>query len=89
MHEHALMADLMRAVLAAAERENAKTVVGVSVWLGALSHMTPAHFAEHFADAAHGTIAAGAAIDAVVSDDIKDPRATSVLLTGIDVEGPP
>lgn len=88
MHEHALMADLMRAVLKAAERENAMAVVGVSVWLGALSHMTPAHFVEHFEDAAAGTIAAGAAIDAVVSDDIHDPRAASVLLTGIDVEGP-
>jgi hydrogenase nickel incorporation protein HypA/HybF len=89
MHEHALMADLMRAVFKAAESENAKAVVGVSVWLGALSHMTPAHFAEHFETAAAGTIAAGAAIDAVVSDDIHDPRAASVLLTGIDVEGPP
>lgn len=89
MHEHALMADLMREVLKAAERENARTVIGVSVWLGALSHMTPAHFAEHFEDAAAGTIAAGAAVEAVVSDDIHDPRAASVLLTGIEVETPP
>jgi hydrogenase nickel incorporation protein HypA/HybF len=89
MHEHALMADLMRAVLKTAESENAKAVLGISVWLGALSHMTPAHFAEHFEDAALGTIAAGAAIDAVVSDDINDPRAASVLLTGIDVEASP
>jgi len=88
MHEHALMADLMRAVLEAAEREHAKAVVGISVWLGALSHMTPAHFAEHFEDAAAGTIAEGAAIDTVVSDDIHDPRAASVLLTGIEVETP-
>lgn len=89
MHEHALMADLMRAVLTTAESENARAVLGISVWLGALSHMTPAHFAEHFADAAAGTIAAGAAIDATVSDDIHDPRAASVLLTGIEVEGSP
>ena len=88
MHEHALMTDLMRAVLKAAELENAKAVVGVSVWLGALSHMTPAHFAQHFGAAAAGTIAEGAAIETIASDDIHDPRATSVLLTGIDVEGP-
>jgi hydrogenase nickel incorporation protein HypA/HybF len=89
MHEHALIADLVRAVLKAAESENARAVLGISVWLGALSHMTPAHFAEHFADAAAGTIAAGAAIDATVSDDIYDPRAASVLLTGVEVEGSP
>ena len=63
MHEHALMADLMRAVLKTAESENAKAVLGISVWLGALSHMTPAHFAEHFEAAAAGTIAEGAAIE--------------------------
>jgi len=61
MHEHALMADLMHAVLKAAELENARAVLGISVRLGALSHMTPAHFAEHFEDAAAGTIAVLAA----------------------------
>jgi len=89
MHEHALMTDLMRAVLKAAELENARAVLGISVRLGALSHMTPAHFAEHFEDAAAGTIAEGAAIDAIVSDDIHDPFAASVLLLGIEVEAPP
>ena len=89
MHEHALMADLMREILRAAEDENAKAVTGVSVWLGALSHMSAGHFTEHFEDAAAGTIAEGASIDAVVSDDIHDPRATSVLLTGIEVEALP
>jgi Zn finger protein HypA/HybF involved in hydrogenase expression len=89
MHEHALMADLMREVLKAAESEKAKAVVGVSVWLGALSHLNAGHFAEHFEAAAAGTIAEGATIEAFVSDDIHDPRAASVLLTGIDVEGPP
>lgn len=86
MHEHALMADLIRQVLKAAESEKAKAVVGVSVWLGALSHMSAGHFAEHFEDAAAGTIAAGAVVDTVVSNDIHDPRATSVLLAGIEVE---
>jgi len=89
MHEHALMADLMREILRSAEDENAKAVTGVSVWLGALSHMSAGHFAEHFEDAAAGTIAEGASVDAVVSDDIHDPRATSVLLIGIEVEALP
>ncbi len=86
MHEHALMADLMRQILKAAEQEKATAVVGVSVWLGALSHMSPEHFAEHFEDAAAGTIAAGAEITTETSSDIHDPHATGVLLNGIDVE---
>ena len=88
MHEHALIADLVREILRAAEREQAKAVTGISVWLGALNHMSPDHFAEHFEDAAVGTIAEGAEITAEVSDDIDDPRASSVLLTGIEVEAP-
>ena len=64
MHEHALMSDLMRQILKTAKSEEAQAVVAVSVWLGALSHMSPDHFAEHFEQAAAGTIAEGAAIAA-------------------------
>ena len=86
MHEHGLMKALMGRILATAEAESARKVVGVSVWLGALSHMTPAHFGEHFEDAAAGTIAAGAALDIATSDDIHDPKASDVVLTGVEVE---
>jgi len=89
MHEHALMNDVMREILKTAAAENARTVTGVSVWLGALSHMTPQHFAEHFADAAAGSIAAGATITATTSTDIHHPRATGVVIEGIEVEPAP
>ena len=89
MHEHALMTDLVRQILRTAESEKARRVVGVSVWLGALSHLSPHHFAEHFQDAAAGTIAEGAEIDAATSDDIHDPRAADVVLRGVDVETGP
>jgi len=89
MHEHALMTDLMRQILRTAERENARRVVGISVWLGALSHMSPEHFAEHFRDAAAGTIAEGAEIDAGKSDDINDPHAADVVLKDVAVETGP
>lgn len=85
MHEHALMADLMRQILATARDAGARRVTAVSVWLGALSHMPPEHFAEHFEDAARDTIAAGAAIKAETSDDIHDPRATGVVLKDVEV----
>ena len=89
MHEHALMADLMRQILKTAESENARAVVGISVWVGALSHMSPGHLAEHFEQVAAGTIAEGAAVETVASTDIHDPHATAVLLKGIAVETDP
>ena len=86
MHEHALMADIMREILRTAEAQNARAVTGVSVWLGSLSHMTAEHFAEHFEDAAAGTIAAGATITATTSTDIHHPHAAGVMVEGIEIE---
>ena len=85
MHEHGLMKDLMRRIAEAAAGESGR-VVGVSVWLGALSQMTASHFREHFADASIGTMAANATLDITVSDDIHHEHAAAVLLTGIELE---
>lgn len=86
MHEYGLMKGLMRQILATAATEKALRVTGVSVRLGALSHMTRGHFAEHFEQAAAGTIAKGAALDIATSDDIADPLAADVVLTSVEVE---
>ncbi|MGK2940230.1 MAG: hydrogenase maturation nickel metallochaperone HypA, partial [Immundisolibacter sp.] len=37
MHEHSLIANLLSKIEAVAEQERAEQVVGVRVWLGALS----------------------------------------------------
>jgi hydrogenase nickel incorporation protein HypA/HybF len=86
MHEHGLMKGLMRQILATAATEGAARVTGVYVRLGALSQMTPHHFGEHFTEAAVGTIAEGARLDVVTSEDIGDPLAADVVLTAVDVE---
>ena len=86
MHEHGLMKDLMGRILSTAAAENARRVTGVSVRLGVLSHMTPGHFGEHYEQAAAGTIAEGAVLDIITSDDITDPNATDVVLTAVEVE---
>jgi hydrogenase nickel incorporation protein HypA/HybF len=86
MHEHAMIAGLLRRVGDIAAAEKAQRVVKVSVWLGALSNMSPAHFAEHFAEEAAGSIAEGAELDCATSDDIRDPRAMDVVITSIEVE---
>ena len=86
MHERALMADVMRKVESVAAREGAGRVVRLEVRLGALSHFTPEHFREHFADVSRGTIAEGAVVDAVVDDDVEDENAQDVILESVEVE---
>jgi hydrogenase nickel incorporation protein HypA/HybF len=80
------MADVMRAVEHVAAEQGAAKVVRVGVRLGALSHFTPDHFREHFADASMGTLAEGAIVDAVSDDDIGAERARDVVLETVDVD---
>ena len=86
MHEASLMRNLMKQVDAVARTENARRVVAVSVWLGALSHMTEEHFGEHFRQAAAGTMAEGARLEVFLSDDATHASAQDVLLESVEVE---
>ena len=86
MHERALMDDVMRKVDAVAQENGAIRVTRIGVRLGVLSHFTPEHFREHFADASRGTLAEGAAVDAVVETDLSDPDAAGVVLESVEVE---
>jgi hydrogenase nickel incorporation protein HypA/HybF len=88
MHERALMNDLMREIDDVARASGATGVNRVSVRLGALSHFTPEHFREHFVDASRGTLAEGAEVEAVLEDDLDDPRAAGVVLESVEVEVP-
>jgi hydrogenase nickel incorporation protein HypA/HybF len=85
MHESSLMAGLMRRIEEVANREGAKKVLGVSVKLGALSHMSPDHFREHFVVASSGTIAEGAELKIEIQGDINDPHAQEILLDSVEV----
>jgi hydrogenase nickel incorporation protein HypA/HybF len=86
MHEASLMKTLMRRLDEIAAAEKAKRITGVSVWLGGMSHMSPAHFTEHFEDASAGTIADGAKLDIIVSDDTNDANAQEILVRSVTVE---
>lgn len=86
MHEASLMKDLMKKLEEIARAENADRIVGISVWLGALSHMSAEHFAEHFERAAEGTRAEGAKLDVTVSSDIDDAYAQEIRLESVEVE---
>jgi hydrogenase nickel incorporation protein HypA/HybF len=84
MHERALLADLVRELEAVATREGAKAISSVRVRVGPMSHMTPAHFVEHFVDATRGTVAEGARCD-VEQIDPRDPLAQSIVLESVEL----
>jgi hydrogenase nickel incorporation protein HypA/HybF len=86
MHEASLMKDLLNQITVLATEQKAKRITRVSVWLGALSHMSKEHCREHFEQATPGSIAEGAELDIFLSDDIEDPNAQDLLLKSIDVE---
>jgi len=86
MHEASIMVDLMSRIDKIARSENARRVLGVSVWLGALSHMSEDHFVEHFERAAVGTIAEGAQLDVTVSEDTGHRNAQDLVLESVEVE---
>jgi hydrogenase nickel incorporation protein HypA/HybF len=86
MHETSLVKSLMRRIETVAKAEGARRVVGVSVWLGALSQLSASHFKEHFEEASAGTLAEGAGLEVTVSDDTGHANAQDVLLQGIEVE---
>jgi hydrogenase nickel incorporation protein HypA/HybF len=86
MHEQALMRDVIGRIVDLAETEGASSVTKVSVRLGALSHFTSEHFREHYRDAARGTLAEGAAVEATVDDDLTAADAQGVVVESVEVE---
>ena len=86
MHEASLMRSLMRKIESLAATEGGHRVTTVRVWLGALSHMSAAHFQEHFDQASKATVAEGALLEIEESADIDDPNAQGLLLRSIEVE---
>jgi hydrogenase nickel incorporation protein HypA/HybF len=81
------MRDLMGKIHAVAGDHDAERVTRISVRLGPLSHFTPEHFCEHFLYASRGTLAEGAAVEAVVDADLDGDHAAGVVLLSVEVEG--
>jgi len=86
VHERKLMEDLMEKIEAEANAAGSQRVTAIRVRLGALSHFTEAHFREHFADAARGTVAERAEVEAELRTDPTEPEAQGVVLESIEVE---
>jgi hydrogenase nickel incorporation protein HypA/HybF len=86
MHEKHLTEDLVRKLEALAAEEGGVQVMRIRVRLGALSHFTPEHFREHFDEAATGTLAEGAVVEAELDTDPTAPGAQGVLLETVELE---
>jgi hydrogenase nickel incorporation protein HypA/HybF len=85
MHEFSLMANLLKKIDELAIEQHADRIVGVKVRLGALAHISPGHFREHFMEGTKGTKAEGARLDVEVSENTDDPNAQDILLQSIEV----
>jgi hydrogenase nickel incorporation protein HypA/HybF len=86
MHEHSLMADLMRKLNAISQDQESKNILSVKIKLGALSHISADHFREHFFEAAKSTSAVNAQLNIEVLTDLNDPHAQEILLDSVEVE---
>jgi hydrogenase nickel incorporation protein HypA/HybF len=86
MHEASLVGGLIRTVEAVVAEQGGGKVVRIAVSLGALSHISPEHFRDHFARGAAGSVAAGARLDIQVLTDASDPRAQEVMLDSLEIE---
>jgi len=85
MHELSLIKDLIKKIISIAREHDASKVASVTVKLGALSHVSPDYFREHFNHATRGTVAEGAQLHIKIMTDMNDPIAQEVLLENIEV----
>ena len=88
MHEAAVLRDLRSAILRVAAAENVARIGAVSIWIGALSHVTAPSIRSHWTEMVDGTPAQGARLDLEVSRDPQDPRAADVVLRHLVTEEP-
>ena len=86
MHEASLIANLLRQITAIMQQQGRGRVVGVTVKLGALCHISPEHFRAHFVQGARGTIAEGARLTCESGHSLHDPHAQDVILDCLEVE---
>ena len=85
MHELSLLTDLLQKIESIAQENGSDRVIGVSVKLGALAHISPSHLREHFDQAVVGTVAEGARLDIEVLQDEHNPHAQDIMLDSIEV----
>ena len=85
MHEFSLIKDLIHKITTLAHEQHASKVIGVTVKLGALSHISPDHFREHFIHSSRGTIAEGAQINIEILSNTNEQLSQKVVIDNIEI----
>lgn len=86
MHEFHLIKGILNQLSSIAEEQHANKIVGLTVKIGVLSHVSPDHFREQFILVSRGTIAEGARLDIVTIFDTDNPLCDEVILESIEIE---
>ena len=86
MHETGVVRALVRRLEDAAREAGAQRVSGVTVWLGALSQLSPQHLREHFAEEVRGTRAENADLQIESSEEVGHPHAQDVVVRSVALE---
>lgn len=86
MHEQSLARDAVRRVEAAAREAGHGRIVRVRLTVGALAGVSPEHLRRHFAEAARGTRAEGAAVEIRAGDGVTLPDGDGLRVDSIEVE---
>ena len=86
MHEFSLIANLLKKIESVSKENGGARVIAVKVKLGALSHISPDHFREHFCQATENTSLEGARLEIDVLTDETDPQAQEILLDSVEIE---
>lgn len=90
MHEASLVSNLIEKIIGIAADHDVCRIRAARIKLGALSHISPAHFRDHFRIASQGTVAEHVELDIQVATDTTAPDAHDIILISIDVdESPP
>jgi hydrogenase nickel incorporation protein HypA/HybF len=85
MHEHSLMNDLFKKINEIALRENVTSVTKIHVKLGALAHISPSHFMEHFDEMRKDTVAEFAEVIITEDTNIDASFAQDITLVSVDI----
>lgn len=86
MHEMHLLKDILNKIDQIIEENKSVKATEVSIWLGALSHISAEHLTEHFIHESKGRSCEGAKLEVEQSNDISHPQAQDILLKSIHVE---
>ena len=85
MHESSLIKDIIQKISLIAIEHHANKIISVTVRIGALSHINPDIFREHFKHASCGTIAEGAQINIEILSDTNEQLSQEVVIDNIEI----